>query len=136
MVTIIAVVVVALALVLFFGRAIVVKASNWIISYYRRKIKEDSSEPLSFPLAVRYILKNAAFMAHHTKLHPGNSTFNIPIVDYTIPNAAMVEIHTFIGFILLILVVKIHVICAYDLGKDAMRYVDIANDWIRKKWSG
>ena len=129
-------VVAALALVLFFGRAIVVKAFNGIIGYYRRKIKEDSSKTLPLPLAVRYILKNAAFMAHHTKLHPGNSTFNIPIVDYTIPNSAMVEIHTFIGFILLILVVKIHVICAYELGKDAMRYLDSAVDWIRKNRKG
>ena len=102
----------------------------------RRKNKGSPSESLPLPLAVRYILKNAAFMVHHTKLHPGNSTFNIPIVDYTIPNSAMVEIHTFIGFILLILVVKIHVICAYELGKDAMRYLDSAVDWIRKNRKG
>ena len=122
---IVIVVVLALALALFLAGIII-----------RRKNKGAPSESLPLPLAVRYILKNAAFMAHHTKLHPGNSTFNIPIVDYTIPNSAMVEIHTFIGFILLILVVKIHVICVYELGKDAMRYVDIADDWIRKKWRG
>ena len=102
----------------------------------RLKNKGSPSKSLPLPLAVRYILKNVAFMAHHTKLHPGNSTFNIPIVDYTIPNSAMVEIHTFIGFILLILVVKIHVICAYELGKDAMRYLDSAVDWIRKNRKG
>ena len=130
------VIAVVLALALFFGRAIVVKASNWIIGYYRRKIKEDSSKPLPLPLAVRYILKNAAFMVHHTKLHPGNSTFNIPIVDYTIPNAAMVEIHTFIGFILLILAVKIHVICVYEGCKATIRKWDTVVDWIRKNRRG
>ena len=102
----------------------------------RRKNKGSPSESLPLPLAVRYILKNAAFMAHYTKLHPGNSTFNIPIVDCTIPNSAMVEIHTFIGLILLILVVKIHIICVYEGGKATIRKWDTAADWIRKNRRG
>ena len=134
MVTIIAVV--ALALVLFFGRAIVVKAFKGIIGYYRRKIKEDSSEPLSLPLAVRYIIKNAAVMAHHKHLRPDNFDFSIPIVDYPIPKTAMEDIHTFIGVILIIFAVKIHIICVYEGGKATIRKWDTAVDWIRKDRKG
>ena len=57
-----------------------------------------------------------------------------PIVDYPIPKTALEDIHTFIGVILIIFAVKIHIICADETVKATFRKWDTAVDWIRKNW--
>ena len=82
------------------------------------------------PLALRFIVKSTAFMAHHQHLKP---TGDFDVFFFKIPQAWLIPIHSIIGLVLAILLIEITIIGGIAIGKNLwVRGIAIGkNLWVK-----
>ena len=83
--------------------------------------KNASKSPPEISIALRYIIKSSALLAHHKHLRPGDLTIHIPIINFTIPTPALEFVHGFIGLVFLAFWIEINI-----------RGILKIRDWIRE----
>ena len=97
--------------------------------------KESDNRPTEISLTLRYIIKSTAFMAHHKHLRPGNFNFQIPMIDYTIPNDFWVFAHQIIGIALFALWIEINIRVVIKIAQRLVQWGHQVVHWIQTKRS-
>ena len=92
--------------------------------------KGSQSPPVEISLALRYIIKSTALIAHHTKLRPDDFNLHIPAMNITLPSPIFEFVHFIIGAVFVYLWIEINVKVAKRYAK---RWWDIAHGWIRSR---
>lgn len=100
------------------------------------KIPQNQRSEIS--VALRYIIKSAALMAHHRHLKPIEFTYHIPMLNEVIiiPKEDLEYVHSFIGIVLLILWLKVNVVGAIEIYKSSVKWGKSAIEVWKKctKW--